>query len=71
MTLITYVFPKLETAKDFVTWMSKKSRFREAIDSEHVKVSQALLKSALLSFFFNQSFRNWVRKCFSSWYLSS
>ena len=39
-------FPKLETAKDVVTQMSKKSRFRTPCDSQHVNSSQTLVKSA-------------------------
>ena len=46
MTLIAYAFPKLETAKDVVTQMSKKSRFRTPCDSQHVNSSQTLVKSA-------------------------
>ena len=45
MTLIVYVFPKLQTAKDLVRPMSKKRRFRTPFDSQYVKRSQTLLKS--------------------------
>ena len=38
------VFPKLQIAKDFVTPFSKKRRFRTSFDSQHVKVSQTLVK---------------------------
>ena len=40
MTLIVYVFPKLETAKDFVCQMFKKTRFRTSFDRQHVKGSE-------------------------------
>ena len=46
MTLKAYVFPKLQTAK---TWLEKKSKkpcFRTPFDSQHIKGSQTLPKSA-------------------------
>ena len=46
MTLIAFVFPKLRTAKEVVRQMSKKPRFRMPFDSENVKGSQTLVKSA-------------------------
>ena len=46
MTLIAYLFPKLQTAKDVVGQISKKARFRTPFDSQHVKGSQTLVKSA-------------------------
>ena len=36
---ITYVFPKLETAKQVVSYFSKKPRFRKPFDSKHAKAS--------------------------------
>ena len=46
MSLIAYVFPKLETAKDVVSEMSKKQRFRAPFDSQHPKGCETLVKSA-------------------------
>ena len=46
MTLIECVFRKLETAKDVVRQMSKKSYFRIPFDRRHGRRSQTLLKSA-------------------------
>ena len=43
--LIAYVFSKLQTAKDVVTQMSKKFRFRRPYSKQHGKWSQTLLKS--------------------------
>ena len=51
MTLIVYVFPKLQTAKDVVRQMSKKPRFRKPFDSQRVKLSQKLVKSAWQHFY--------------------
>ena len=39
MTLVFYVFPKLETAKNVVGKISKKTRFKTPFDSQHVKGS--------------------------------
>ena len=36
---ITYVIPKLETAKQVVSYFSKKPRFRKLFDSKHAKAS--------------------------------
>ena len=46
MILIAYVFSKLQTAKDLVRPMFKKRRFRTLSESQHVKGSQTLVKSA-------------------------
>ena len=46
MTIIAYVFPKLETAKEVGRQMSKKFRFRRPFNKQHVKRNQVLLKSA-------------------------
>ena len=51
ITLIAYIFPKIQTAKDVVKQMSKKLRFRTAFNSQHVKVSQIPLKSAWQHFY--------------------
>ena len=39
MTLIAYVFPKLQNAKDVVKQISKKSRFRRPFDKQLGKQS--------------------------------
>ena len=46
MTLIGYVSRKLETSKDLVRKMSKKSRFRRPFVKQHGKRSKTLLKSS-------------------------
>ena len=51
MTLITYVFQKIRTAKDAVRQMSKKPRFRTLSDSQHVKWSQTLVISVRQHFY--------------------
>ena len=45
MTLIAYVFPTLETAKDLLKQMSKKPRFWRNFGKRHGKRSLTLLKS--------------------------
>ena len=50
MIVIANVFPKLQTVKDLVRPLSKKRRFRTCFDSQHVKASQILSKSAWESF---------------------
>ena len=45
MTLIASIFPKLQTAKDVVRYMSKNPRFRRPFDREHDKQSAVLFKS--------------------------
>ena len=45
MTLITYVFWKLQTVKDVVKQRSKMSRFRRLFDKQNGKRAQTLLKS--------------------------
>ena len=45
MTLIDYVFPKLDTAEDVVRQMFKKSRFRRPFNKRLDKRSHTLLKS--------------------------
>ena len=63
MTLISYVLPKLETAKDAARWMSKKLRFRTPFNSQHSKRSQSLQKSPAKNFYHTIS---WLRGKFSS-----
>ena len=46
MTLIAEVFPKLQTSKNMVTSMSKKSRFKGSFGKQYGKCSQTLLKFA-------------------------
>ena len=46
MIIIATLFPKLPNIKDLVRTFSKKHRFRTPFDSEHVKVSQTLVKSS-------------------------
>ena len=46
MMVIANVFPKLQTVKNFVRLLRKKRRFRTSFDSQHVKVSKTLAKSA-------------------------
>ena len=51
MTLIAYGFPKLQTAKNLVRPVSRKSRLRTPFDSQYVKGAQALAKSAWQHFY--------------------
>ena len=44
LTLIADAFPKLRTPKNVVKQMSKKASFRGALDKEHSKRDQTLLK---------------------------
>ena len=41
-----YLFQKLQTVKDLVRPLSKKLRSRTPLDTQHVKGSQSLVKSA-------------------------
>ena len=45
MTVIANVFPKLETPKNVVRYMSKKSRFKGPFDRQHGKRAKTLLRS--------------------------
>ena len=45
MMVIAIVFPKLQTVIILVRALSKKPRFKKRFDSQHVKVSQILVKS--------------------------
>ena len=45
MTLIADLFPKLDTPKNVVRYMSKKSRFKRPFDRQHGKRVQTLLRS--------------------------
>ena len=44
--VIANVFPKLTTVSHLVRPLTKKHRFRTSLDSQHVKVSQTLVKSS-------------------------
>ena len=46
MTVIAYVFPKLQTAQYVIRQISKEPSFRTPSESEHAKGSQKVLKSA-------------------------
>ena len=46
MIVMANVFLKLQTVKDLVGSMSKKRRFRTFFESQHVKVSETLVKPA-------------------------
>ena len=46
MSLIADVFPKLDTAKNMLTQMSKKTRFRTPFHRQHVKASPTPLEPA-------------------------
>ena len=46
MSLGSYLFLKLQTARSGVTKMQKKPSVRTLMDSQHVKVSERLLKPA-------------------------
>ena len=45
MTFIADLFLILRTAKNVVSYMSKKSRFKEPFDRQHGKLVQTLLRS--------------------------
>ena len=45
MTLIAYVFPKLQTAKEVVRELSKRSSFRRRFEKLHGKRSKTPFKS--------------------------
>ena len=51
MTVIADIFPKLWTAKNLVTSMSKNSRFKGPFGKEHGKHEQTLLKFAWEHFY--------------------
>ena len=44
MTLTRDVFPKLRTAKNLVTSMSKKSRFKRSFGKQHGKHAQTIVQ---------------------------
>ena len=46
MIVIPTLFPKFQTVKDLVRPISEKHRLRTTFDSEHVKLSEPLVKSS-------------------------
>ena len=44
MTIIGYIIPKLQTAKDVVRLVLQKCRFRRPFDNQHIKLSQKVSK---------------------------
>ena len=51
MTLIAYLFPKLQTVKNMVRQIFKVPRFRAPLDGQYVKASQTLMKSSRQHFY--------------------
>ena len=51
MTLIAYIFAKLQTAKDLIRPLSRKWGYRTPFDSEYAKGYQTLLKCARQNFY--------------------
>ena len=45
MTLIAYVFPKLQTPKNVVRQMSQRSRLRRPLHRQHGKRAETLIQS--------------------------
>ena len=64
MIVIANVFPKLQTVKNFVGTFSKKHRFSQHFDSEHMKASQILAISPWQRFYhvFSSFSLNLIRK---------
>ena len=55
MIVITNIFPEFKTAKDIFRHISNKPRFRAPFNSQRVKGSQTLAKSAMQHFYHNSS----------------
>ena len=68
--VIAQVFLKLKTVKDFVRSLTKKCRLITSLDSQHVEVSQILVR-ALLSYFSINLRRNDLGNIPSIWSLKS
>ena len=51
MILIATLFGKLDTVKELVRRLLKKQRLRNPFESQHIKGSQTLVKSALENFY--------------------
>ena len=49
--IIAYVFPKLQNVKDLVRPLSKKQCLRTSLESQHVKASETIVKSAWEHFY--------------------
>ena len=49
--VIAYVFPKLQNVKDLVRPLSKKQCLRTSLESQHVKASETIVKSAWEHFY--------------------
>ena len=60
MTSMAYAFRKLQTAKDVVRQISKNTHFASLFNSQHVKASESLVKSARQRFYHNFS-SLWVK----------
>ena len=60
MTLIAYVFRKLQTVKEVVRQISKEHRFRTTFKCKHAKGSQTIVKSAS-QHFYQSSSSPWVK----------
>ena len=68
--VIAQLFLKLKTVKDFVRSLTKKCRLITSLDSQHVEVSQILVR-ALLSYFSINLRRNDLGNIPSIWSLKS
>ena len=55
MIAIANVIPKLQTAKDVVRQISKKSRFRKPFDCQHVQASESLVATTRQRIYHNFS----------------
>ena len=73
MILIAKVFWRLQTAKDLVRPHSKKCRFRTSFNSQHVKVSQTLVKFIIKHFYhiFLSFWAEMIQKYLPYWSLKS
>ena len=71
--VIANVFSKLQNVKDLIRPLSKKRRFRTSFDSQHIKVSQILAKSAWERFchIFHHCEGKWCRKYLPQWNMKS
>ena len=52
MTLTAYIFPKLRSAKDLLTTLSKRRCVRRPVDRQHVKWYKKLVKSTQETFYY-------------------
>ena len=65
MAVIAYVFPKLQTAKDVVRQIFKKSRFRAHFNMLKGPKIWWNLHGSTFIIYLNQSDKSWVGKCLS------